>query len=110
MTPLCRRFVGMTVLSTALLVATEGSAAAASPTRPVTAVRQSASTARLPAMSRAPTGLTWGARSSGYPVGACTPSNDGAEVTTMVLILNPLPIAALLIWVCDGATGTWQRR
>jgi hypothetical protein len=91
MTPACRRLVGVLALSTALL-AVEGSAAAS------------------PAPSRAPTGALWGDQLGGQPLSACAPSNDGAEVTTLVFIPHPFPIGVLVGWICDGATGAWQRR
>lgn len=50
-----------------------------------------------------------GDRTTGYPSLACTPANDGEEVTTLVTTLGPPSIATFINWRCQGDTGKWVK-
>jgi hypothetical protein len=109
----CRRFIGTAAASAALLIGSDGPALAASlaPSgRPAAAPHEAFPTQSALMRRAVASGIVPGDRHTGYPSVACTPANDGEEVTTLLTVLSPVPIATFMNWVCDGATRTWKRR
>jgi hypothetical protein len=105
----CRCSVGVALATAALLVGA-GGPAVANPSSPSAAVPQAFSTRPDHLVLAVASGIVPGDRHTGYPSVACTPANDGEEVTTLLTVLAPVPIATFMNWVCDGATRTWKRR
>lgn len=95
-----RQFLGVVAVSAALLAAGASPALAAAPAP--------AASAAQPALAGWWDTIRADPR-TGYPDKACSPVNDGEEISTFRTVLGPPLIVVIVHWRCFGQTGTWRK-